>query len=359
MYWGALQDNTGIIIHETPAISLNNVSREYGRSRALADVSLSVSPGEIICLVGQSGCGKSTLLRIIAGIDNEHRGEVRLFGKSVASENVFVEPEQRRVGFMFQDYALFPHLTVFENVRFGVRRQADGDRLAAQTIERLNLGNLQDKYPHMLSGGEQQRVALARALTPQPPILLMDEPFSNLDRRLAENIRSQTLAILRDLKTTAIIVTHDPEEALGSSDRIALMRDGKFVQVGTGYELYYHPNSRYTADYFCSYNKIPAKIMGDQLVTSIGSFPSAFDGADGSSATVYIRPQSISVSREGNGTPCLIIGRSFRGDAEHLTLQVEGQQMTLSAHIPYILPDGDDRVRIVLPSIGMLSFKNE
>ncbi len=341
------------------AIELNRIKRLFGKTAALDDVSLTIQSGEIVCLVGQSGCGKSTLLRIIAGVDNEHQGAVALFGKLAAAEGTYVQPEARRVGFMFQDYALFPHLTALENIMFGVRRLKNAKSLANAMIERLGIGALQQKYPHMLSGGEQQRIALARALTPQPPIMLMDEPFSNLDRRLGETIRSETLSILRELKTTTIIVTHDPEEALASSDRIALMRAGKIVQVGTGYELYYHPNSRYTADYFCSYNKIPATYMQGMLQTSIGAFPAAFEATEGTGAIVYIRPQSLSVSREGNGLECQIMSRTFKGDAEQLTLKVKGQNLILTAHIPYLLPDGSDTAKVVLPSIGMLAFPTQ
>ena len=210
----------------------------------------------------------------------------------------------------------------------------------------------------MLSGGEQQRVALARALAPEPSILLMDEPFSNLDRRLAEMIRAETLAILRELKTTAIMVTHDPEEALSSSDRIALMRDGKILQVGTPYELYFHPTSRYTADYFCAFNKIPAIFRDGKLLTEIGSFPASFDCAIGCEVTVYIRPQSVSVSRDGEGLTGRIISRSFKGESQQLQIQMDGMQLRLTALIPNILPDGDDQVQVVVPSIGVLAFQD-
>lgn len=352
-----VQTDLGAETQAASAIELGHITRLFRNTAAVNDVSLSIKPGEIVCLVGQSGCGKSTLLRIIAGVDSEHGGTVSLFGKVAAADGVYVQPEDRRVGFMFQDYALFPHLTAFENIMFGVRRRKDGARLAAATIERLRIGSLRGKYPHMLSGGEQQRVALARALAPQPPVLLMDEPFSNLDRRLGEAIRTETLAILRELNTTAIIVTHDPEEALASSDRIALMRNGKIVQVGTGYELYYHPNSRYTADYFCAYNKVPATYRQGSLDTVIGAFPASFQAKDGSPATLYIRPQSISVSLEGNGIACRILSRTFRGDAEHLVLAVVDTDLVLTAQIPYLLPEGNDLVRVVVPSIGMLAFQ--
>jgi iron(III) transport system ATP-binding protein len=342
------------------AIAISGVSRFFGDMRALDNVSLSINTGEIVCLIGQSGCGKSSLLRIISGVDFEHSGTVTLFGKLVANDVAFVEPENRSVGFMLQDYALFPHLSVEDNILFGVKRlpQTQAKARANRIIERLSISALKNKFPHMLSGGEQQRVALARALTPEPSILLMDEPFSNLDRRLADTIRHETLAILRELKTTAIIVTHDPEEALSSSDRIALMRGGKILQVGTSYELYYHPNSRYTADYFCAYNKLPGVIKGSQMMTEYGAFPASFAAAENTKVTVYLRPQSISVSRDGGGLPGRIVSRRFRGDAEELTVAIDGINQNLIAHIPNLLPCDGDRVEIVIPSIGVLAFQD-
>ncbi len=341
-----------------PAITIQHVSRRFVATQALDDVSLEIGVGEIISLIGQSGCGKSTLLRIIAGLDAEHSGEVRLFGQQVSGRDRFVEPEQRNVGFMLQDYALFPHLTVRQNIGFGLRKMAAA---AAQTrvcdvASRLMVDGLLDKYPHMLSGGEQQRVALARALAPSPRILLMDEPFSNLDRRLAENVRSETLGILRELGTTAVLVTHDPEEALASSDRIVLLRSGKVLQTGTPYEIYFHPNAPYSADYFCAYNKLPAVFRGGVFETAAGRFPASFEMAEGGRATVYIRPEAIGISRDGDGLKGRIISRTFMGNSERVVLQLADSRVTLTAQVPRQIPDGGAEVQVVIPSIGMLAF---
>jgi iron(III) transport system ATP-binding protein len=342
----------------TPAIEITDVTRSFGLARAIDGVSLTVMPGEIISLIGQSGCGKSSLLRIISGVDAGHGGTVSMFGKMVSGGGEFVEPELRSAGYMLQDYALFPHLTTKQNMHFGLRKlpaAAAADRVA-RMVRRLDLEPLLAKYPHMLSGGEQQRVALARALLPEPRVLLMDEPFSNLDRRLAESIRTQTLAILREHNTTAILVTHDPEEALACSDRIALMRAGRFEQVGTSYELYYRPKSRYSADYFCAYNKIAGVFRGGKIETVLGSFAPATDAPEGEATTVYIRPQSVGVSRDGLGLPGRIVARSFLGDAERLTILMDAAPLQIVAHLPVLLPDGDDHVQVALPSIGMLHF---
>lgn len=233
------------------ALELKSVGKKFGDTDVLSDIDLSVESGEIICLVGRSGCGKSTLLRIIAGVETPDKGSVSLNGAVVAGSGAFIEPEKRNIGFVFQDYALFPHLTVEQNVMFGLRSlpKAQARARTAEMIEHVHLKELAKRYPHTLSGGEQQRVALARALAPQPGLLLMDEPFSNLDRGLRDDVREETLGLLRQLGTTAIMVTHDPEEALSAGDRVVLMQRGRIVQSGTGYEIHDHPKTRYAADF--------------------------------------------------------------------------------------------------------------
>jgi iron(III) transport system ATP-binding protein len=340
------------------AIEVQHISRQFKSTIALDDVSLACGAGEILSLIGQSGCGKSTLLRIIAGLDHEHDGRVLLFGNEVSGTSVFVEPEQRSVGFMFQDYALFPHLTVEQNIGFGLRGlpAADVRAKTSALAERLAVSAMLDKYPHMLSGGEQQRVALARALAPAPRVLLMDEPFSNLDRRLAERVRAETVTVLRDLGMTAVLVTHDPEEALSFSDRIALLKAGRLIQAGTPHDLYFHPNSPYCADYFCAYNKIKAVYRGGMLETAIGAFPASFSAREGEAATVYIRPQSVHVSQDGDGLPATIKHRTFMGDAQRLQLQLDGSGVGLVAQITHQLPHDLTRCNVAVPSIGMLGF---
>lgn len=251
------------------ALELKSVGKRFGDTDVLSDIDLSVERGEIICLVGRSGCGKSTLLRIVAGVETPDRGSVSLNGSAVADSAVFVEPEKRNIGFVFQDYALFPHLTVEQNVMFGLRTlaKAEARRRAMEMIEHVHLQELAKRYPHTLSGGEQQRVALARALAPQPGLLLMDEPFSNLDRGLRDNVREETLGLLRQLGTTAIMVTHDPEEALSAGDRVVLMQRGRIVQSGTGYEIHDNPKTRYAADFFCAFNKIEGRVRQGRVET--------------------------------------------------------------------------------------------
>lgn len=307
-------------------LALEHISRRFGETLALDDVSFSLAPGEIVCLVGQSGCGKSSLLRIIAGVDRADRGQILLNGAEIAGANGFVEPEQRNIGFMFQDYALFPHLTVEENVMFGLKRlaQHEARARAGEVMSRIGIAVLSCRYPHTLSGGEQQRVALARALAPKPIILLMDEPFSNLDRGLREQVREETIGTLRALGTTAILVTHDPEEALSVGDRVVLMKEGRIVQTGTGYDIYDHPKSLYAAEFLCPCNRVRGTYRLGRVETVLGAFPARLDLPEGSWAFACIRPQALFLSRPGEGVPGRVVGCSFLGEIEQLSIRVEG-----------------------------------
>jgi iron(III) transport system ATP-binding protein len=300
---------------------LNGVTRHFGRVAALQDVSLELGAGQVLCLVGHSGCGKSTLLRAIAGIETLDGGSIAIDGTPMSGEDVFVEPEDRRIGFMFQDYALFPHLSVRDNVGFGLGRMPRGERASrvADTLHRIGIDALADRYPHMLSGGEQQRVALARALAPQPRLLLMDEPFSNLDRGLRDRVRQETLSIVRDLGMTAVVVTHDPEEALAIGDMVALMQKGKLVEAGTGERIYDAPWTAYAARFFSRMNVIPARLTANMLDTPLGRFPApALDGVP----TVLLRPQSITLAE--TGIAARVIDRAVLGEIEEVLVSVAG-----------------------------------
>lgn len=301
---------------------LSGVTRHFGDVAALQDVSLEIGAGQILCLVGHSGCGKSTLLRTIAGIETLDAGSIRIEGTLVAGDGVFVEPEHRRVGFMFQDYALFPHLSVWDNVGFGLSGlpRAQRARRIADIIERIGIGALADRCPHMLSGGEQQRVALARALAPQPRLLLMDEPFSNLDRGLRDKVRQETLSIVRDLGMTAVVVTHDPEEALAIGDMVALMQGGKLVEAGTGERIYDAPWTAYAASFFSPVNVIPARFSPEGLETPLGRFPSP--DYRGGAPKVLVRPQSVSIVEAG--VEATVMDRLILGEIEEISLAIAG-----------------------------------
>jgi iron(III) transport system ATP-binding protein len=317
---------------------------------ALEDVDLDVRPGEIVALLGHSGCGKTTLLRIAAGVDVPTSGRVLLNGREVASANTFVPPEKRSIGLMFQDYALFPHLTALGNVTFGLTAL---DRKARQqegraALARVGLAHLADSYPHEISGGEQQRVALARAIVPRPGVLLMDEPFSGLDSRLRESVRADTLSILRETDATAVIVTHDPEEAMRMADRIVLMRSGRIVQEGEAEELYDRPNSLFVARFFSALNEIGGSVASGRAVTRIADFACA-DQKEGAAVIVAIRPQGVLLSAGGNqsGAPGRIVSRHFLGETELFDVAVEGSDTYLLAKARAgegLVPGADVRV---------------
>ena len=311
---------------DPPALALEGIGRRFGDTAALSGVSLTLEAGEIVCLVGRSGCGKSSLLRLIAGVDQPDEGRILLNGTEVAGPRRFVEPEERNVGFMFQDYALFPHLTVEANIGFGLKAlpHVEARTRIAEVIARVGIGALADRFPHTLSGGEQQRVALARALAPRPVVLLMDEPFSNLDRGLRETLRAETLAHLRALGTTAIMVTHDPEEALSAGDRVALMRKGRIVQAGTGYDIYDRPVSLYAAEFLSPGSRVEGVCRQGRIETPLGTYPAPAGSREGEQAVLFIRPQALSFGARGEGVAARIVDRTFLGEREQFTLAVEG-----------------------------------
>jgi len=271
-------------------LGLENVSRRYGDALALDNVTLDVPPGKVLCLLGPSGCGKTTLLRIAAGVERPSSGRVLIDDEEVAGPNRFVPPEKRGVGLMFQDFALFPHLTILDNVAFGLRSmtKAEGRAEALLALERVGLGHYAGEYPHILSGGEQQRVALARAIAPRPGVLLMDEPFSGLDTRLREAMREDTLAILHETRATCIVVTHDAEEAMRMGDQVALLRKGRVVQTGTALDLYRKPKDIFAARTFSDLNEMKAHIEAGAAATPLGTFPVS-GLADGTDAIVCVR----------------------------------------------------------------------
>ena len=340
-------------------LQIENVSQRFATTLALDDVSLAVAAGETVCLLGQSGCGKTTMLRVVAGIERPESGEIRLGGRVVTSASVFVPPEARGVGLVFQDYALFPHLTIAKNITFGLPQltPAKARDAALAALKRVHLGRYADDYPHMLSGGEQQRVALARALAPNPAILLMDEPFSNLDQRTRESIREETMTLLRQSGTTSLVVTHDPEEAMAIADRIALMRDGKIVQTGTAEEIYSKPQSLFAARYFCDLNEIAGEAAGNIVTTPLGWFEASNRIADGP-CLVCIRPHAISFVIAGTvSAECAIVNRRFLGEVDFVSICVEGVDQLLHVRLPagYSPPPGEKSGLKIDPS-GVLAF---
>lgn len=297
-------------------LEAEGLTRIFQGRRVVDGVSLSVAPGQVTCLLGPSGCGKSTTLRIIAGVDRQDSGVIREDGVVVASDAVHVPPEKRSIGLMFQDFALFPHLSVADNVAFGLSGPRDVQaRRADELLRRVGLGHYGQMMPHELSGGEQQRVALARALAPRPKILLMDEPFSGLDNRLRDGIRDETLAVLKDEGAAVLLVTHEPDEAMRMADEIALMRSGRIVQQGAPYNIYNTPVDRAAAAFFSDINVIRAKVQGLLCQTPFGPFM-APGVPDGGAVDIVIRPQHLRIDfdRDGHGpSPSVRDGTWARG----------------------------------------------
>jgi iron(III) transport system ATP-binding protein len=297
----------------SPLLELSNISHAYdGSSLAVDDVSLTVSPDEVVCLLGPSGCGKSTLLRIAAGLEPLQRGRVTIGGRTVADPvgGHWTPPERRNVGLVFQDSALFPHRSVLENVTFGLEAsgargragRAGRERRAMALLEQLHMSTHARAFPHMLSGGQQQRVALARALAPSPSLMLMDEPFSSLDARLRDRIRDDTLHVLKSSGAGTLLVTHDPEEAMFMADRIALMRGGRIVQVGTPEELYCRPAEPFVVTFFGEVNVLHGRVHGGRIETPIGTV-AANGHADGAEVMVMVRPEALRIVGVGEPTP--------------------------------------------------------
>ena len=244
-------------------LKVDGLTRRLGGRDVVKDVSLSVEPGRVTCLLGPSGCGKSTTLRLIAGVDCQDKGTVSLGGRVVSDGVIHEPPEARHVGLMFQDFALFPHLSVAENVAFGLTgSKREKESRVKSLLERVHLEDFIGAHPHELSGGEQQRVALARAIAPKPAIMLMDEPFSGLDNRLRDDIRDETLDILKEDGTAVLLVTHEPDEAMRMADEIALMRRGEIVQRGAPYNIYNAPVDKEAAAFFSDINVIPGVVKG-------------------------------------------------------------------------------------------------
>jgi iron(III) transport system ATP-binding protein len=340
-----------------PAVRLEKLGRAFDGASAVKDISLEIAGGEIVSLVGHSGCGKSTLLRIIAGVETSDSGNVFLGGHMVDGGN-FIEPERRNVGFVFQDYALFPHLSVRDNILFGLknRPRRDADRMASTIMERIGILHLEGRFPHTLSGGEQQRVALARAIAPEPSVVLLDEPFSNLDQGLRERLRMDTLSVLRSAGTTVILVTHDPEEALSSGDRVVLMRAGEVVQAGTPRDLYNRPSSAYVADFFSTYNKIPGCWRDGRFETAIGTFPVAPVAQREGAQMLYVRPDAVRVSPEFGEHVGRIEERLFLGASEKVGLRVEGLENLVTAVVNESLADDTEMVRFSIRPDLLLIF---
>ncbi|GAA3604246.1 ABC transporter ATP-binding protein [Marihabitans asiaticum] len=322
-----------------PVLDLDAVTKRFGATTAVDEVSLQMTPGEVLVVVGPSGCGKSTMLRIIAGLVGIDAGTVSLAGREVAGEGVFVPVEERGVGIVFQDLALFPHLSVADNVGFGLgtarrgrgRRRDEGRARVAELLELVGLADKAERYPHQLSGGEQQRVAIARALALQPPLVLLDEPFSHLDKGLSARVRTEAMDALRAAGASVVLVTHDQEEALAVGDRVAVMRDGVLVQVGTPAEIFHAPADEFVATFLGEADFLAGERRGSAALTALGELP-VLPGPDGR-VQVMVRPHDLTVHPRARGhqlggeggVPGRVARAEFRGgQVMHLVTLADG-----------------------------------
>ncbi|MFQ5587724.1 MAG: ABC transporter ATP-binding protein [Nitrospiria bacterium] len=324
-------------------IELIKVSKSYPREQrpAAFDVSLKVEKGETLALLGPSGSGKTTVLRLIAGFEAPDEGRVFLNGRVVSEPGSTLPPEKRGVGMVFQDYALFPHLTVEKNIVFGLRAgtSAERARKVADILEMVGLSEYHRRYPHELSGGQQQRVALARALAPDPAVVLLDEPFSSLDPDMCVRMREDVLAILRKTGSTAVLVTHDHEEAFSMADKVALLNQGRLEQFDTPEGVYHTPRTPFAADFVGRADFIPAVVEGGKLVTEIGCLENKTPFREGAEVVVMIRPDDIDLRPNTQGR-AVILDRQFRGSENHYRVRLSsGQIVHSSQHSTAVYPN--------------------
>jgi iron(III) transport system ATP-binding protein len=328
-----LQGQANLYTPASSILELRSVSCAYDPHRpAIRDISFSAREGEILCLLGPSGCGKTTILRAIAGFEPVRSGEIFLSGRRVSSSSEMIPTEERRVGMVFQEYALFPHLRVADNIAFGLHHlsRAERTRQVQEMLRLTGLEGLERRYPHELSGGQQQRVALSRALVRNPVVLLLDEPFSNLDPDMASRMRQELHALLRRMKTTTILVTHDHDEAFAMADRIAVLNHGVLEQMDSPELLYHIPSTPFVADFVGQADFIPGTVSQGMVHTELGEFPDTLDCKDGTAVVVMIRPDDIHLVPT-EGARSRVLSRQFHGSENLYTVSLPSGQIVHSS----------------------------
>ena len=320
------------------AVSCRALTKRFGAATAVRDVSFDVPRGTLMALLGPSGGGKTTALRMIAGFEAPDAGTIEIDGTLVAGAGALVPPERRRVGMVFQDYALFPHLSVRGNVAFGLNKGTDRDRRVADVLDMVGLDGIGERMPNELSGGQQQRVALARALAPQPAVVLLDEPFSNLDASLRGRVRAEVQQILSDAETAAIFVTHDQDEAFGLADHVGIMLDSTIVQTGTAEQVYLNPASLSVAMFLGEENILDGIADGGYVTSELGRLPLSDPDTAPGPVKIAVRPESVRLHPDsGTSVSAEVVGLEFRGIYKLVRVRLPSG-ITLSAvmgvHIP-------------------------
>ena len=338
------------------SLQADHLTKRYnGQSPAVNDITLRVRPSEFLTLLGPSGGGKTTTLRLLAGFERPTSGRIQISNRIVADDSRFTPPEKRKVGMVFQDYALFPHVDVAGNIAFGLRgSRSESERRVKQLLALVGLSPFAERMPHELSGGQQQRVALARALAPEPDILLLDEPFSNLDTGLRAQVRADVRNILLSTETTAVFVTHDQQEALSLSDEIAVIFDGRLVQVATPHAIYNRPANVQVAKFIGEANFLPAEAHGMTATSRLGEVK-LFHPKSGR-VQLMIRPEALAVEFNDSGTPAVVRWREFYGHYQRLGLALaDGTELVARTSVDRYFQRGN-QVRVTLALLPALAY---
>ena len=338
-------------------LSITDLTCQYEQQVVLESLSLNVEKGRIVCLLGASGCGKTTLLKAIAGLIPLSSGTLSLSGQLLDDSENIIAPEERNIGMIFQDYALFPHMTVAENIAFGLREKtkAEKKQRVEEMLSLVRLSGYESRYPHQLSGGQQQRVAIARSLAYQPDLLLLDEPFSNIDTQVRHDLIREIRSIFKSQGVTAIFVTHSREEAFAFADKMAVMNHGVIEQFGSASELYYQPSSKFVADFLGGGSYLPARKTADEgFKTVLGevSAQSRDNLQSGQECVLLLRPQNVILRTDANND-FQIIEQQFMGDHCRYVVEVEGNKLIATSSEPFSV---GDRVSVHLAQEGIHAF---